>query len=171
MEENLRNVVQWSKRESGAITYSVSSYQNLYQSYHKMVKSPLKQRIDEARLLNACVKHATDLLTIFKNEQNKNRTAKVVVKEIHPRENFPQHVIIIGDIIYIIASYGLPIYDNNLNDFVVPKGEEKVADLLTWRRRDGELADTIIRHLKNLTNFEQLTQRTTQEAAPKEVTQ
>jgi len=79
--------------------------------------------------------------------------------EIEPNE-FPQPVIVIGNVVYIILSYGLPFYDSEVGDFQAIQGEHRVEVIVT-RHEDSVLADMIENHLKTLVNDRLKRQRKT----------
>jgi hypothetical protein len=117
-----------------AITFPVSLYKPFYERYeetHGTKGSPSTKRIERC---------SEDAQILFKAEGFKT-------KEINP-EIFPQHVIIIGDIVYTIMSYGLPVYDPSSGKF--QGGEKELASLLVYRKKDASLAKKISEHLDKL---------------------
>ncbi|KPA08978.1 hypothetical protein MHK_010819, partial [Candidatus Magnetomorum sp. HK-1] len=104
----------------------------------------------DKNIIEACYESAEYLLNSFENEKEKNekRQGKVIVKTLDNNDSFPQHVIIIGDIVYTIVSYGLPYFDNEEQKFKGIDNLHKLADLVTWRRVDSVLAETIVSHLE-----------------------
>ena len=141
----LQHTLQDKDPKAIAITYPEDKYDELYVTYDEMIRSDVKDE-DRAAMVEKCVKSSQRLIEIFKEEGNrKNQNIKFV--EIDP-DKFPQHLVIIGDIVYFIVSYGLPLYNHETGEFIPIKGEHKPADLLTWRREDSVLAQTITAHLE-----------------------
>ena len=108
--------------------------------------SLLKKR--PCKLLHSSITSAKKLAYLFKGVKTgkKKLDSRITLKFIAPGD-FPQHLIMIGDIVYIIASYGLPIWDGKMFQ---PLKEKDVAYLITFRRKDTNLANAIDNHLKTL---------------------
>jgi hypothetical protein len=121
------------KSNAKAITYPISLYEPLYSRYEDSHRPKTIQNSRKARI-DGCADDAEGLA----------RTEGLIIREIAP-EIFPQHVIIIGDIVYTVMSYGLPIYDSATSSFT--GGEEALVSLLVYRRKDVTLANKISIHL------------------------
>ncbi len=119
-------------RKARAITYPV----NLYHSFYYRYEEKHNTNINDKRV-TACVNEAKIL---FDN-------SKLKTTEIQP-VGFPQHIIIIGDWVYTIMSYGLPTYDAADGKF--KGGENHLASLLVYRKKDPTLAKQISGHLEEL---------------------
>ena len=65
-----------------------------------------------------------------------------------PPENFPPHVVIVDDILYLIHSYGVPIFDIQDKRFLPVK--ESYVSVLAYRREDARQATQTIDHLSAL---------------------
>jgi|GEM_PF-3034533 len=156
------------------VTYDEEHIRNLYEVYHYMIKyddeykklfeteeagtagtagaagaagtikeldiTKLKNDIatrfntEDKSIVDACVKSAID----FKNY--------VKCTEVLPNYMI-QPVIVINDIVYIIADYGLPVYDGKENYFIPIKNENEPVELICWRRKDAALAKAIKEHI------------------------
>jgi hypothetical protein len=117
-----------------AITYPCTLYEPLYKQYEKnhfVTSTEIKPRDDR---IKGCAKDAEDLV----------KTKGINHIEIPPNL-FPQPVIIIGDFVYSITSYGLPDYDLSTKSFV--GGEREFVSFLVYRRQDKQLAKKITKHL------------------------
>jgi hypothetical protein len=127
-----------------AVTYPSSLYKVLYQRYEENIHGSSNINSDR---VNGCAEEAQSL------------TGDFTTKELSP-EAFPQHVIIIGDVVYTVMSYGLPIYkpdpqspDDPINNVWGGKfvaGEPQPASLLVYRREDPILSKLISNHLEIL---------------------
>ena len=132
-------------------TYPKSLYEKLWTTY---TENTTKDNINKNKMIEDSTKESLDLYELFKNKENKG--LDVLVREFHP-SRFPQHVIVIGNITYIVASYGLPIYKEDLNnpDNLKTKsyngyfegGEHEKATLLTYRHEDSNMAELVYEHL------------------------
>jgi hypothetical protein len=126
----LKEKVNRSKKvKPKAITFPLDLYKSLYDRYERVhydIQNPRDTRIKE------CEKEARGLVSGFD------------VKEISP-EKFPQHIIIIGNIVYTVMTYGFPNYDSTNKKFT--EGEAELASLLVYRRDDALLANIISSHL------------------------
>jgi len=134
------------KQKARAITYPRDMYSPLYRCYDKMINGT-----ENAERIDACVADAEDFVNNFTEQKPIQRG------ELHPisPDQFPPHVIVIGNIVYMIMSYGLPIYDPQTKSFRQigqGSGKEKLADLLVYRRNDPETADVISKHLEEIIN-------------------
>ena len=139
----LRESLEDKHLKAKAITYPKNEYRKLYETYDKMISS---EGSVNGYYVDKCTKSAEKLIDLF--EFNKSPNIEYI--PLAP-DQFPQHVIVIGIVVYIIVSYGIPIYNRNLISFIPITGEHEPADLLTWRREDAELARTICDHLRKLT--------------------
>jgi len=68
------------------------------------------------------------------------------VVKVKPNELI-QPVIVIDNIVYLIADYGMPIFDEAENYFVPLKKEGQPVELICWRRTDAALAKQIVNHI------------------------
>jgi hypothetical protein len=129
------------KTNAHAITFSEDLYQPLYEVYDKGANKGI---IDPGRVKRS-VDDAKDFVDRFKG-------ARVATSKFYGVDpiSFPPHVFIIGDITYLLMSYGVPIYDPDLPEkFRAIEGEE-FAKILAFRRDDPSLAVLISDHLKLL---------------------
>jgi len=140
----LRDALESKPLQAIAITYGKDKYLKLFDVYHKMIKDE-KEKSSPVDYVRLCTKSAELLSNLFESSTSSN-----VRFEQFDADQFPQHVIIIGDVVYIIVSYGIPIYDKESDAFIPLEGENEPADVLTWRRKDAVLAKTISSHLNKL---------------------
>jgi hypothetical protein len=126
-----------------------------YMSYHFMISNKdkmndilklplteLKEKIEPLTTddtVNSCVESANKFLEFFLDEN---------ILFVKPNEML-QPIIVIDNIVYVIADYGMPVYDNT-NDFFVPiRNESHPVELYCWRRKDASLARAIKDHIDN----------------------
>jgi hypothetical protein len=131
------------KQKARAITYPKTMYSPLYTCYDRMINGAAStERVED------CVADAEDFVNDFTEQKP---TQRGVLYEIPP-DQFPPHVIVIGNIVYMIMSYGLPIYEpqTGFRPIGEGKGKDKLADLLVYRRNDPETADVISKHLEEI---------------------
>jgi len=128
-----------------ALTYPRALYSELYAQYDKLAAStPSVSRV------NSCVAEANVLAEDFvKNAQ---------LVQINP-QLFPPHIIVIGDVVYSIMSYGIPLYQPNsskpdtadvFNGTFVGGEPDHVAQLVVYRREDDVLAGIVEDHIQRL---------------------
>jgi hypothetical protein len=140
-------------RRAVAITFHKGLYEKLFVCYDKMIR-PKNGKPDPD-----CVKHCTEeALSCLRHFVGWPEEKLGFHCQILPRE-FPQQMVIVGDIVYSIMSYGLPIYKPNQQsddplsdmfhgDFHAIEGEHKPVLLLAYRRVDATLADSVSDHLR-----------------------
>ncbi len=86
--------------------------------------------------------HTKDSLDAF-NERIINNPTQHPILYIKPNE-FPQHIIIIGSVVYTIHTFGMPFFDSETSRFFPNKDDPKsdkgsrhfLADLIAYRRDD-----------------------------------
>jgi hypothetical protein len=136
-----------------AITYTASLYIDLYKCYDRQMHDPMGDAF-----ATSCADEAMRLTEMFHDVRHR----EAEVREVAP-QNFPSHVIIIGDVVYSILSYGLPLYYeftptheatsfelNRVNSGRFLGVEKEPATLLVYRREDAGLAKLITSHLRLL---------------------
>ena len=142
-----------------AVAYPHALYKELYTVYHNSHKATKEiNDTNGQQVVDTCISSANRLLKLFDIRSNvfakgdqettlvsAEEKGEIFACEIHPNK-FPQEVIIIGDVVYIIASYGLPMYTNGHFE---PFPSTNLAYLISWRRHDPELAKTVRMFLKN----------------------
>jgi len=168
LENNLRAIAKsgnFSNRK--AIIYNdvegdEGYLQKLYMTYHYMIFKKIDcQRIIEDRraleiainsyydenrnVVEKCVESAKIISTHFDNPVKVKPNALI------------QPVIVIGDIVYVIADYGMPYYDVTGKFFVPLKDEGQPVELICWRRTDKALANQIVNHINNFIETERNT--------------
>jgi hypothetical protein len=143
-----------------AITFPKELYEPLFTSYDKMIRQGKKAVASKTdpNCVQDCVQEAMSCLSRFTgNEVEKfGRYCPVL-----PRE-FPQQMVIVGDTVYSIMSYGLPVYKPNSEKpdepasgkfhgiFHAIEGEHRPVLLLAYRRVDATLAESVSEHLQRL---------------------
>jgi hypothetical protein len=125
------------------LTYPLEEYSKLYEAYAKLAASnPNQPELDVAKDAAAnAVQFIEDVIGGDFRYGN--------LQEIEPQE-FPQHCIIIGDVIYTVVTFNMPIFKPAAKDFEpVRKASEhgKLADLYVYRREDKGFADAVARHI------------------------
>lgn len=135
-----------------AITFHKGLYAKLFECYDMMIRT--KNGKSDLECVSDCTKEASSCLRHFVGWPEEKLGFHCPVL---PRE-FPQQMVIIGDIVYSIMSYGLPIYkadtrpDDPASDIFYGEfhpigGEHKPVLLLAYRRVDATLADSVSDHL------------------------
>lgn len=130
------------KANAYAITFQENLYQPLYECYDKSLNNGI---IDAGRVKKG-VDDAKDFVGRFKG------TDAVATGKVYGLDpiSFPPHVFIVGDITYLLMSYGVPIYDPESSEKFRAIEGEKFAKILAFRRDDPSLAVLISDHLKLL---------------------
>ncbi|MCK5147301.1 hypothetical protein KAR48_11130 [bacterium] len=133
-------------------TYPEKLYEKLWTTY---TENTAKNNIDKQKMIKDSNDESIYLLEQFRNTSKKN--SDCFVREFHP-DRFPQHVIVIGNITYLIASYGLPMYkedQHNPDNLKTKKfngyfdgGEHEKATLLSYRHEDPNMAELVYEHLE-----------------------
>lgn len=136
------------QRNIKIVTYSKDLIQPLYKKYCEMLNEP---EVD--KITNECANEADKIYTYFeKNTTSFQRNVKCY--NISPI-GFPQHFIIIGNIVYLINTFGLPIYNNNQFNDPLPNEannfQEKLAKLYVYRQEDKLLAELLKDQIDALT--------------------
>lgn len=126
--------------EINTVTYDPNLYKPMYNAYNSQNKSK-----DPADIVHKSYTEATDLIRILAAH---NKSTNFIL----PPENFPSQIIIIGNIVYTIISFGLPVYkaNNESKDEgqngkfeSTPNGRNNLAKLIAYRREDNELSDLL----------------------------
>lgn len=140
------------KENAKAITYKETLYKSLYESYERGLVHRDEQNGAELSNLDAI-----DFVKSFRGTKEIPRGRHL---GLAPNE-LPQHVIIIGNITYLLMSYGLPIYEvvNGQETFRSSLGEKQLARVLAYRREDPGLAEFISGQLAALFQEKQAQQR------------
>lgn len=130
------------KQNATAVTYATDLYRPLYECYDRAVTGGNT----DATRIEKCVADAIDFQEKFQGTQ------AISAGRFCPLDptGFPPHVFIIGDVTYLLMSYGMPIYEgDDTTKFHSVEGERLVR-LLAFRRDDPTLAALISEHLKLL---------------------
>lgn len=147
-------------KDAHAVTYSQAHIDMLYQTY--------AEAHGKAELATQCAKNAkqmsSDLVRAVGRSQGPDADNYVTqhyfdhIHSVNP-DAFPQHVIVIGSITYVMVSYGLPIYRPPKNgvqeSFEMLTGEHKLVEIVAYRREDSALAHMITSHLRQLLSLKQ----------------
>ena len=131
------------------VTYDTKYYEPLFDEYVKMNIDNYSDDNSEKKAgkdseVKDCLKEAIRRFNDFKDASNRNCRA-FGIEPIDLKEHF----IIIGDVVYTITSFGLPISQKDTNGNVIFKkpdfidDNEKLAKLYAYRQQDKELADLI----------------------------
>jgi hypothetical protein len=140
---------------ANAVTYDEPHIKKLYQTY---ASAQGRQEL-AVQCSNNAIQMSKDLVRAIgetTQEDTDSYLASHIKEHIHELspESFPQHVVVIGPITYILVSYGLPIYRparNGKEDaFEVISGEHKLVDIVAYRREDSALAHMISSALDQL---------------------
>lgn len=153
IRKEIKDAIQFKDVEAKALTYPRSKYEALFVEYHTNNKNNKKNKkifrnLSDSDVINACRASADLLANTILTGKPKNQHDDYLI-QCDPSK-FPQQVIIIDNIVYIIVSYGLPIYNSEDNKFYSMSEEKSVAELITWRREDEILANTIKNHIEKL---------------------
>jgi len=164
----LGNCAKRLKSNATALTYPRDLYELLFECYIKHLQNNKlkngKPKTDNEIncIITACVTEAGECLEEFVAHEGyyKYKIEKYGKHvEVMPRE-FPQHMIIIGHVVYSIMSYGLPLYKPDMKNpdnekskefhgrFEPIEHEKKPVSLLVYRREDATLAESLDEHLK-----------------------
>jgi hypothetical protein len=149
-----QDVVQKMRPDITVFTYDVELYRPLYVAYDTMIREDRAGNLpgDHGVVVDGCVASAEWLANVLSKRRQElidSGEADPSVRLVRtPPDRLPGHVIVIDDVVYMIASYGIPIWDGQR--FVPIEKEDKPADLITWRREDSALASLIVAHLEKL---------------------
>lgn len=139
-----------------AITFPIQLYEPLFTCYDRMVR--VGANGESVQCISDTATEARACLERFKGNAVEKFGRHYAIL---PRE-FPQHMVIVGDTVYSIMTYGMPIYQNTTTNPDVPAsgifhgqfhpivGENKPVRLLVYRRVDVALADDVCKHLERL---------------------
>lgn len=135
-------------RKIRIVTFPQHLYATLYIKYCTMVAE------QDNRIINECSEEAKRLFGSFQLMTSSiHRDLKCF--EIDPN-NFPQHFILIGNVVYLINTFGLPEYENGtfVDPFPdqTPNFQEKLAKLYVYRQEDKLLSELLKDKIKNLTD-------------------
>lgn len=143
--------------KSKAIIYKYDANENylnkLYAAYHYMISE--EEKCQKYIQENKISELKGSIEALYQNEAVINcvESAKLISSifeekaEIKPNEFIIQPIIVIGNIVYMIADYGMPIYDEDEKFFVPLKNEGQPIELICWRRTDAVLAQQIVNHI------------------------
>jgi hypothetical protein len=138
--EAIRESAPRCKTKVTLLTYPLEAYPKLYATYAKLATP---DRPDSAAATDAAKNAVQFIEDVIGGDFRYG-----ALSEIDPQE-FPQHCIIVGDIIYTIVTFNMPIYKPNDKDFEPlhnVNGHGKLADLYVYRREDKGFADAVARH-------------------------
>jgi hypothetical protein len=118
------------------VVYDAESICSFFDAYEVMVNYPEEPC---APRLGAALKEEMRLRQVCNGG---NDTSICCV----PSTELPAQVIVVGDVVYNITSYGMPLYDN-ANDCFQP-GERSLLHLVVYRREDVGEAEKARGHLE-----------------------
>lgn len=142
-KESLNIVKNNPKVQLTVVTFPSNLYKPLYQEYVKMNNKP-----EDDPNIDKCVNEALDIFNSCSNGNHSNCTSK----EVSP-EKFPNHCLIVDNVVYLINTFGLPDYNPSDNKFHplnnTENHKEKLAKVFIYRQEDKILADLLIDKIKN----------------------
>lgn len=150
-EKHLRDAAFQSNGNIRLFTYPLESYSDLYEAYAKQ-QFDRDDAVTDAETIVAKVsayKAGTMALEVVGAG---SRNGKLVA--IAP-EAFPHHFVIVGDVIYTIVTFHLPIPSRKngkveFAPFRPKKTDGRLAELYTYRRHDRGFADAVANRLDEL---------------------
>lgn len=133
-----------------AVTYKNTLYDGLYKTYTDMVLQDKAQDYKDEKK-NESIVEAKRKFNAIKDASNLG----CACYELEPDE-LREHFIVIDDIVYMITSFGLPIYEvttGGENTFKMPEivgriPKEKLVKIYAYRQQDGDLANMIKEKVK-----------------------
>jgi membrane protease YdiL (CAAX protease family) len=143
--------------EFHGICYNKDNINKLFDKYGEINNDSLITNLADAII--ACKNVAGGFVDSIKGAESNNLKSKFY--EMIP-ENPVESFIIIGDVVYTIQAWGLPVYKvTEINGTKVGKFENpfkgattsKLVKLIAYRQHDGELARTIIERTKTIINI------------------
>ena len=146
-------------KDAHAVTYSPTNIQMLYATYAQshgradLAKGCTDNALQMSRdLVRAVGRKKTQDADNYVNEHSADH-----IHYVNP-DAFPQHVIVIGSITYVMVSYGLPIFrspteQGSCGSFEVLNGDQLV-EIVAYRREDSALAHMITSHLRQLLSLQ-----------------
>lgn len=150
----LEKIAETRSNTRKAIIYNDKNRANylkqLYMTYHYMIskKDECQDNIDNENFIKIKIKSYFNNIDVKKCvESAKLISSFFSVTQVKPNELI-QPVIVIGDIVYVIADYGMPIFDETKKYFVPLKEEGQPVELICWRRNDASLAKQIVNHIE-----------------------
>lgn len=143
-ENSLKNCAGRLKSNAKAITVEQEYYRSLYEAYDQMIKGS----VDDMRV-SQCVENADDFVFSFVDVGSNRLPRRGLFYEFHPNQ-LPPQILVIDSTVYIIITYGIPIFNEVLKKYVAPQRNKRTADLIVYRRHDRALADTISQNLEEL---------------------
>ena len=122
-----------------------------YMTYHYMIS---KEDECQSLIINKEKENIKDNINALNNDQSVEKCVESArffnklfqLTKVKPNELI-QPVIVIDKIVYLIADYGMPIYDETDKYFVPLKKEGRPVELICWRRTDAALANAITNHI------------------------
>lgn len=113
----------------------------IHNSNKELLKSKINEiAISEKTIIDKCINSSDWFIDLCK-----------IKKPLKPNE-FPQPIILINDIVYVIVDYGMPFYNIEKNFF--EPVETEPAELIGWRRKDSALTSSIKKHLNKQIGIE-----------------
>ena len=135
--------------EFHGICYDHSDIDKLFDKYGDINKTNTKI-VNLAEAIAVCKSTAKMFVDDIKSAQTHSyKSSYYKMLPENPVESF----VIIGDIVYTIQAWGLPVFKNgNFEDPFKGNTDVKLVKLIAYRQHDGELAKTIIERTKTIIN-------------------
>jgi hypothetical protein len=135
-----------------AVTYPIDCYRPLFEHYVKVISDFEEDGEPDTGLVTSWLSESLDFADRFRGTQHKPAGA---LFEMDP-DRFPAFVIVIGDVVYHIASHGLPVFRRTASDDrsegtcvgEFEGGEGRPVSLYVFRRRDTYLADQVFEEIQ-----------------------
>lgn len=146
-------------KDAHAVTYSPPHIQMLYTTYAQShARTDLaKDCTDNALQMSRDLVRAVGRSKVQDADSYVNGHGAKHLHYINP-DAFPQHVIIIGSITYVMVSYGLPIYrpptEQSSDGSFEVLNSDQLVEIVAYRREDSALAHMITTHLRQLLSLQ-----------------
>lgn len=128
-----------------AVIYQPSTIPDFYLAYAKQTMSGEKIEIKNA--VKLWYKHTRSVLNYMKHHAQKDQS-ETFIYSVSPNE-LPQHLIIIGSVVYTIHTFGMPIFRegkfhiNTKSWDSHTANRHNLAELIAYRRNDHLFADSL----------------------------
>ena len=147
--EELNAKISSNHYEVNGICYTKDNIEKLYDKYGEINASS----IEATKLANAVSNCKSVASGFYDNMTTTTATSMKTnyfpLKPENPIESF----VIIGEIVYTIQAWGLPIFKNgNFEDAFTRATGSKLVKLIAYRQHDKELSRTIIERTKSILN-------------------
>ncbi len=138
----LGKTISDNEYEFNGICYTIDNINKLYDKYGE-INADIAEETILSDAINKCKDKAKNFVEQMQSAASTNqRTKHHIMNPENPIENF----FIIGNIVYTIQAWGMPVFkDGEFQDpFQGIQPDEKLVSLIAYRQNDGELAKSII---------------------------